>query len=98
MDDLIKHRRRVLVATYLRFLAADRAWVEATDDARTWVHGTPRSVATLGAPRSRIRRLYAQRDRALTRLQVARLKLEVARRRLAATTARSMRPLLLPAP
>ncbi|MDU8945815.1 hypothetical protein [Ovoidimarina sediminis] len=78
-EDSLWHRRRVLVISYQRFLAADRAWVEASDAAREWVRGMPKSVLAIGAPRSRIRSLYSKRERALTRLQVAKLKLEEAR-------------------
>lgn len=78
-EDSLWHRRRVLVISYQRFLAADRAWIEASDAAREWVRGMPKSVLAIGAPRSRIRSLYSKRERALTRLQVAKLKLEEAR-------------------
>lgn len=81
MDDPIRHRRRVLFVYYERFLEADRAWIEASVAAREWVRDMPRSVAALGAPRSRIRALYTRRERALSRLHVARLKLEGARKR-----------------
>ena len=92
--DPLGHRRRVLVTSYQRFLAADRAWTEASDAARVWVGGMPRSVVAIGAPRSRIRALYAQRERALARLQVARQKLEVARLRFE-TKPIAVRPFLL---
>ena len=82
MDDLLKHRKRVLLSAYRRYLAADRAWVEANDMARAWVRTTPKPVVAIGTPRSRMRSLYDQRERALARLHAARLKLEIARTRL----------------
>ena len=84
----------MLVTSYQRFLAADRAWTEASDAAREWVGGMPRSIVAIGAPRSRIRALYAQRERALARLQVARQKLEVARLRFKMKPT-TLRPFLL---
>jgi hypothetical protein len=76
-------RRRVLIDFYTEYLVADRAWTEALDAASELVpdvvgHGYWR----LGEPRSRLRRLYLERDNALRRMMVARMKLKVAKQRL----------------
>ena len=77
-------RKKHYVASYTRYLTADRAWIQALSAASELVpdvvgHGYWR----LGAPRSRLRQLYLERDRALQRMMVARLKLDTAKRRLA---------------
>jgi hypothetical protein len=74
--------KKIYIASYTRYLMADRAWISALDAASQLVpnvvgHGYWR----LGSPRSRIRRLYLERDRALRRLMLARAKLEAAKAR-----------------
>lgn len=97
MNELLIHRRRVLLITYRRFLAADRAWSDASETARALVRKMPKSVAAIGTPRSRMRALHGQRERALQQLHVARFKLEVARRRCVAQTVQGSQSLHLPA-
>lgn len=75
-------RRKLFVASYAHYMHADRAWTNALNAASALVpnvvgHGYWR----LGAPRSRLRRLYLERDRALNRMMVARLKLQTAKQR-----------------
>lgn len=76
-------RRRVLLLTYHRYIAAEQAWVDAQRELKTWFPPTaqPR-LSRIGNPGSVIRRLYDQRERAILQLQVARAKLEVARQRM----------------
>lgn len=78
-------QRRVLMLTYRRYLEADRAWTMALVEARAWFPSSSRPRAwTIGNPDSPMRRLYEQRARAMQQLEVARLKLDVSRQRLAA--------------
>lgn len=78
-------QRRVLIRSYRLYLDADRAWTIAVRDARSWFPSGRRPNGMLiGDRHLRIRQLYEERDRALHRLQLARAKLENARRRLAA--------------
>lgn len=83
MDTDIATRRRVLLLTYQRYLAAERAWNIALRDMNTWFPATSRlGPSTIGDPGSPFRRIRDHRDRAIRQLQVARLKLEVAKQRL----------------
>lgn len=77
-------RRRVLLLTYQRYLAADRAWNIALRDMNSWfpVASKPGRL-TIGDPGSPIRRIHDHRDRAIRQLKGARLKLEIAKQRLA---------------
>ena len=80
----LETRRRVLLLTYQRYLKADRAWNIAQRDVRTWFpKASRRGMATIGNPGSIVRRLYDQRERARLQLDIAHLKLEAARQRLA---------------
>ena len=77
-----KLRRRVLTKTYENYLAADRAWIEASREVQTWMPRlSRRSTFAIGNPGSRLRAIYDRRDRALRLLTVARLKLENAKQR-----------------
>ncbi|TGD60910.1 hypothetical protein EYC08_19875 [Tabrizicola sp. WMC-M-20] len=77
-------RRRVLLLTYQRYIEAERAWTFAQQELRCWFPATSRiSVPSIGDPGSHIRRLHEQRERSVHQLEVARLKLEVAKQRLA---------------
>lgn len=77
-------RRRVLLLIFLRYIAAERAWTAAQQEMRTWFPTTNRTNSPrIGDPGSSIRRLYEQRERSIHQLEVARLKLEVAKQRLA---------------
>ncbi|GAB4258436.1 MAG: hypothetical protein Kow0013_00250 [Pararhodobacter sp.] len=80
-DDLAAYHRLVSV-TYHRYLEADRSLAEALDAMRQVF---PADVmpyrGTLGAPRSRIRRLRDERDRALGRLETSLAQLRAARSR-----------------
>ena len=78
-------RRRVLLLTYQRYQQADRAWTLALQEMNRWFPAGSRPGAfAIGDPGSPIRRLYERRERALLQMETARLKLEVARERLAA--------------
>ena len=77
-------RRRLLRVTYQRYLIADRAWVSAVREMRTWFPKESRpGRCTIGNPGSPIRRLYQQREWAMQQLEVARAKLREARLRVA---------------
>lgn len=85
-------RRRALLVTYRRYLAADRAWALALREMKTWFPAASRPGASaIGNPGSPIRRLFEQRERALLQFETARLKLEVAKQRFAARE-RARRP------
>jgi hypothetical protein len=80
----IATRRRLLLLTYQRYLAADRVWDLALREMKTWFPTASQpGPSTIGNPGSPIRRLYRQRERAMLQLETARLKLEVAKQRLA---------------
>lgn len=80
MQTRFEARRRILIAAYRRYLAADRALQSARGAARVWCPETPvRGVALIGDPGSRVRRLYERRERALARLTIARSALDDAR-------------------
>ncbi|PUB16183.1 hypothetical protein [Yoonia sediminilitoris] len=86
-------RRRVLLLTYQRYMAADRAWKLAIRETQSWFPPARQSPASkMGNPGSPMRRLYDRRERAIQQLQTARLKLEVAKERLAK---RHRQPVLL---
>jgi hypothetical protein len=79
----IATRRRVLLLTYQRYLAADRTWNIALRDLNAWFPlAGKRGLSVLGNPGSPIRRIHDQRDRAMRQLEAARKKLEVAKRRM----------------
>ena len=85
MNSDLLTRRRALLVTYRRYLAADRAWTLALREMKTWFPAASRpGPSAIGNPGSPIRRLFEQRERALLQLETARLKLEVAKRRFAA--------------
>ena len=77
-------RRRVLQVIYLRYQKADQALKIATEEMKTWFpNASQTKSSTIGNPGSPIRRLYEQREKAVHKLSVAHLKLNVARKRLA---------------
>ena len=83
MNARLASRRKLYITCYSRYLEADRAWSDALRLASELVsdavgHGYWR----LGAPRSRLRRLYLERDRALQRMMAAHLELEAEKHRL----------------
>lgn len=78
----LEARRRVLIAAYRRFLAADRDLQAAQSNARRWFRQMPaKQTELIGDPGSRIRALTDRRDRALAHLSLAMAALEEARRR-----------------
>lgn len=80
----LETRHRVLLLVYRRYLAADRAWSLAPREVKAWFPSDNQpNPFTIGDPGSRIRRLYDNRDRAMLQLHAARLKLRLARRRIA---------------
>lgn len=84
MHSELATRRRVLLLTYQRYIAAERAWTDAQQEIRHWFPRTGRpATQSIGDPGSFIRRLYDQRERSVHQLEIARLKLEVAKHRLA---------------
>ena len=89
-------RRRVLQLTYQRFLDADRVWSMALRDVKTWFPSANQpNPFTIGNPGSRIRRLYEKRERAMLQLHAARLKLRVARKRMAERSRKTEKTRLL---
>jgi hypothetical protein len=91
MNARLATRRKLYIACYSRYLDADRAWSDALRAASELVsdvvgHGYWR----LGAPRSRLRRLYVERDRALQRMMAAHLELESEKHRLLAKRQRQI--------
>lgn len=96
MNAEIATRRRVLLLTYQRYLAADRAWTIALREMNTWYPVANKlGLSTIGNPGSPIRRVHDQRDRALRQLEAARLKLEVAKQRMADRRQKtSLKPIL----
>ncbi len=93
MHRSVTGHRRVLVAAYHRYLAADRALAHATDAAVTWFPEPPgRGRMLIGDPGSRIRALYERRDRAMARLALVHRALREAERR---SRSRSARRILL---
>ena len=76
-------QRRVLFRAYQRYLASERALVEAMITALNWLPdlGTP-SIELIGNSGSRIRRLYEGRERAMARVRLAQQALEDAERRM----------------
>jgi hypothetical protein len=86
----LETRRLVLLTTYRRYLEADRAWTVALAEVRAWFPAQARPYRTaIGDPGSPVRQLWERRERALLHLEIARGKLEEARRRLAARRAAS---------
>lgn len=84
MDIDLVTRRRVLLATYQRYLRADLAWNTSVREAKTWFPSSSQpSSSSIGNPGSKVRRLYEQRKCALLKMRAARVKLEAARQRLA---------------
>lgn len=75
-------RRRVLLLIYQRYTAAEQAWSVAQQETRAWFPMSHHSSAIIGDPGSSMRQLYERRARAILQLEVARLKLKVARQRL----------------
>ena len=84
MDMLETHHRFVAVA-YRRYLDADQMLVLALNDLREVFPANRMPYrGTIGAPGSRIRRLYEDRDRALCRLQASFEEFKAAKARMAA--------------
>lgn len=84
MQTYLAARRRLLVLSYNRYVVADRVWKQALNTASELVPDViGRGYWRLGTSRSRLRKLYIERDRALQKMMVARLKLSEAKRRLA---------------
>jgi hypothetical protein len=82
MDSDLAVRRRAVAILYRRYLDAERAWNEAVREAASWFPAPSRPrPGAIGAPRSPLRRLHERRERAVAQLEVAVLKLKVARRR-----------------
>lgn len=80
----LETRRRVLLLTYQRYLDADRTWSLAQREVRTWFpKASQRGLTAIGNPGSIVRRLYDKRERARLQLDIAYLKLEAAKQRLA---------------
>lgn len=83
MHSDIALRRRVLQRAYLRYQAADQAWIMAVRDVRAWFPAESKPGRwVIGDPGSSVRRLYEKRERARMQLEVAYLKLKVARQRM----------------
>lgn len=96
MHSSLSVQKKVYIASYTRYLMADRAWISALNAASELVpnvvgHGYWR----LGSPRSRLRKLYLERDRALRRMMLARAKLETAKDRASAGSQKRRAQVLL---
>lgn len=79
----LKARRRMVIHASRAYMVADLSLRRALEDARVLVPDViDHNVWRIGHPGSRIRRLYDERHRAMERMEVARLKLDLARRRL----------------
>lgn len=92
MDIELVTRRRVLLTSYRRYLEVDREWDVALRNLHLWFPDESRTgVLAVGDPGSPVRRLYARRQRALHQLEVMRLKLEIAKRRMAARQEQNQR-------
>ncbi|SIT03268.1 hypothetical protein SAMN05421759_11122 [Roseivivax lentus] len=75
-------RRRAVFIFYQRYQELDRAWQRAQRDALSWFPSGARPKGLLiGAPGSKLRRLYEQRDRARSQLEAAQRKFDEARHR-----------------
>lgn len=86
----LKTRRRVFVHASQSYVCADAAWHRGLHEATAFVpDAVNRSIWKIGNPGSRIRKLYEERDHALQRLVVARLKFQVAKARLLDRESRS---------
>jgi hypothetical protein len=74
--------QRLLITSYRRYLEAEHALSSGLSDMRALFPPdcTPYR-GTIGAPGSRVRRLYEYRDRALLRLHTAREEFKAARAR-----------------
>ncbi len=84
MSRKFKTRRRAVWVFYQRYLEADRAFRLAQNEAMSWLRPEDRSsVRPIGNPGSPLRRLYEQRARAMSQLEVAYLKLRVMKQRAA---------------
>lgn len=84
MDTELVTIRRALLIAFQRYLEADRAWDVALRDLQAWFPQTSRTgTFEIGDPGSPVRRSYARRQRALVRLHTIRLKLQIARQRMA---------------
>lgn len=79
----LKTRRRVLVLASQSYARADAAWMAGLNEAAKLIPGVMgHGYWAIGNPGSRIRRLYEQREHALERLAVTRLKLQIAKDRI----------------
>ena len=93
--ELVAHHRLLAIA-YRRYLDADLRLVEALNEMQSFfpVNRMP-CRGTVGAPRSPIRRLHEERDRALLRLQSAYVKFKTAKARVHQREASGQTTLLL---
>ncbi len=79
MHGYLEAHRRILFKAYRRYLAADSALQSARSAALIWLPEAPaRKTMLIGDPGSRVRQLCERRDRALTRLKLARQALKEA--------------------
>jgi hypothetical protein len=87
---------RLLAAAYSRYLAAERRLARADTEIRTFfpANRAPRR-GTIGAPRSPVRRLHDERDRALLRLHSSYEKFRMARARVEGRQSKRIETLLL---
>lgn len=87
---------RLLAAAYARYLAAERRLARADSEFRAFfpANRAPRR-GTIGAPRSPVRRLHDERDRALLRLQASYETFRVAKARVERRQSKRFETLLL---
>lgn len=78
----LERSRRLLAVTYRRYVEAELCWVRARTAARQWFPEASRPYRwTIGSPRSPMRQVYENRQRALLQLAAARRKFRDARAR-----------------
>ncbi|MFW8595158.1 hypothetical protein [Cribrihabitans neustonicus] len=83
MHPYLRKRRTMLIRASAIYQEADSEWRAGLRAAEVLVPGIRgRGYWSIGNPGSRIRSLYDRRDRALQRLAVAMIKMNVARERL----------------
>lgn len=89
-------RRRLFITSYRKYQAADRAWTLALVKAAEIVpDAVGKGYWRLGNAKSRLRKLYVERDRALQRMMAARQKLSEAKLRKAQQVYNSHRVIML---
>ena len=83
MTNDVDRSRHLLVLTYRRFLDAELGWIRARRAARAWFPQSSQPYRwTIGSPKSQLRRVYENRQRALLQMEAARRKFQQAKAQL----------------